>query len=481
MGAIKVAVIGSGYVGLVAAACFADAGHEVECVDIDSAKIEALRAGRVPFFEPGLEALVRRVSARRALRLSVDVAGACARAAVILIAVGTPQGDDGSAELRFVYSVASTIGEALAGEEAGGSEEGLKVVLTKSTVPIGTTDEVSARIAARARHPFVVCSNPEFLKEGDALNDFLKPDRVILGVPSDARGAAAERVARRLYASFCRTHDRMQVMDVRSSELTKYAANALLATKISFMNELSRLAEAVGADIERVRVGVGADPRIGYSFLFAGAGYGGSCFPKDVRALQRTAERAGVSAQILGAVDAVNEQQKLRLFERARQHFAPYGGLAGRVFAVWGLSFKPRTDDLREAPSVTLIRALLDAGARVSAYDPEAMGVAAEVFAAEIAGGRVRLSRDPAGEGLYECLVGASALCVVTEWKEFHHPDLSRLRAALSAPAPEGALPPPPRPVIFDGRNLYDPLELQAAGFDYYGVGRGLSSAPLRA
>ncbi len=482
MGAMRVAVVGSGYVGLVLGACLADAGHAVECVDIDEGKLAALRAGRVPFFEPGLEPLLRRLLARRAIRFSADVVGACRRAAVVFIAVGTPQGDDGSAELRYVHGVADAIGEALAGEEPGGAEEGLKVVLTKSTVPIGTSDEVSARIGARARHPFVVCSNPEFLKEGDALNDFLKPDRVILGVPADARGEAAERVARRLYASFCRTHDRMQVMDVRSSELTKYAANALLATKISFMNELSRLAEAVGADIERVRVGVGADPRIGYSFLFAGAGYGGSCFPKDVRALRSTAERAGASAQLLTAVDAVNEQQKRRLFERAREHFAPRGGLAGRTFAVWGLSFKPRTDDMREAPSVVLIRDLLAAGAAVCAYDPEAMEVAAGLFAEELRDGRVRLARaegEPpeAWDGRYACLEGAAGLFVVTEWKDFHHPDLPRLHAALSAGqgAGQGA-----RPVVFDGRNLYDPAEMSAAGFDYYGVGRGLSARGAR-
>jgi len=464
---MRVTVIGSGYVGLVAGACFAEAGHAVVCADIDADKVRALDAGRVPFFEPGLEALVGRNQRERRLSFTTDVRGACARGAVVLIAVGTPQGDDGAAELRFVESVADELGAALAGEEAGAQEEGLKVVLTKSTVPIGTTDAVSARIARVARHPFVVCSNPEFLKEGDALNDFLKPDRVVLGVPDDERGARAERVVRRLYSSFCRSHDKLLVMGVRSSEMTKYAANALLATKISFMNELSQLAERVGADIEHVRRGIGADPRIGYSFLFAGVGYGGSCFPKDVRALQSAARRAGSPLGIVEAVDAANERQKRSLFERVARRFEEVGGLRGRHFALWGLSFKPRTDDMREAPSVGLVRALVEAGATVAAYDPEAMGAAREALAAEVRGGGLRLMCGE-GETHYSCLEGADALVVVTEWKVFHHPDFERVRAALARSSVGAAL-------VFDGRNLYAPEEMARLGFEYYGVGRGRS------
>ena len=457
---MKITVIGSGYVGLVAGACLADAGNDVVCADIDEHKVEALRAGHVPFFEPGLEALVKRNGEAGRLRFTTNVEEACRAGAVIFIAVGTPQGDDGSAELRYVHNVARTIGASMSGEHAGELVEGLKVVLTKSTVPIGTSDEVHALIAEQAAHPYVVCSNPEFLKEGDALNDFLKPDRIILGVPSDERGVIAERVVRRMYASFCRTNDRLQVMSVRSSEMTKYAANAMLATKISFMNELSQLAEAVGADIERVRVGIGSDPRIGYSFLFSGAGYGGSCFPKDVRALQHIASRVDVPLGILEAVDQANERQKEVLFARAEAHFK--GALKGKHFAVWGLAFKPRTDDMREAPSLTLIRSLIKAGATVSAYDPESMQVTRTLLSEELASGALTLMDGPQQDH-YGCLEGADALFVVTEWKLFHHPDFDRLKAMLSAP------------VIFDGRNVYDPDMMSGLGFSYYGIGRGLS------
>ena len=457
---MKITVIGSGYVGLVAGACLADAGNEVTCADIDEAKVERLQRGEVPFYEPGLEALVQRNARAQRLCFTTDVEAACTRGAVIFIAVGTPQGDDGSAELRFVHSVADTIGASLSGVAPGEQIEGLKVVLTKSTVPIGTSDEVHRRIGARAEHPYVVCSNPEFLKEGDALNDFLKPDRVILGVPDDERGVIAERVVRRMYASFCRTNDRLMVMGVRSSEMTKYAANAMLATKISFMNEMSRLAEAVGADIERVRVGIGSDPRIGYSFLFAGAGYGGSCFPKDVRALQHIASKVGPPLRILRAVDEVNERQKEVLFQRAREHYQ--GALSGKRFAVWGLAFKPRTDDMREAPSLVLIKALLEAGASVSAYDPESMSVTRALLQAPIDEGRVQLM-DGEGQDHYSCLEGADALFVVTEWKVFHHPDFKRLCASLA------------EPVVFDGRNIYDPDMMKSLGVTYYGMGRGTS------
>ena len=453
---MQVTVIGSGYVGLVVGACLADAGNRVRCVDIDPMKVSTLARGEVPFFEPGLSDVVKRnVSAER-LSFTTETVEACREGEVIFIAVGTPQGDDGSAELRYVHAVADQIGESLSNEHPGGQAEGIKVILTKSTVPIGTSDEVSRRVELRARHPFVVCSNPEFLKEGDALNDFLKPDRIILGVPENESGEAAERVVRRLYASFYRKSDRLQVMNVRSSEMTKYAANALLATKISFMNELSRLAEVVGADIERVRTGIGSDPRIGYSFLFAGAGYGGSCFPKDVKALRHLSVERGQPLGILEAVDQANQRQKKVLFQRATQHYGDVESLASKRFAVWGLSFKPRTDDMREAPSIDLIRALTQAGAQVFAYDPEAMEVARGIFAEEIESGSLSLC-----DRHMSCTEGADALFIVTEWRLFHRPDFRALKAQLKSP------------VIFDGRNLYEPSELKGHGFTYYGIGRG--------
>lgn len=457
---MKITVIGSGYVGLVAGACLADAGNEVLCADIDEMKVSLLNQGNVPFYEPGLEALVQRNLGAKRLKFTSNVRQACEKGAIIFIAVGTPQGDDGSAELRYVYHVAQTIGESLSGAEPGEHIEGLKVILTKSTVPIGTSDEVHRLIAQHAQHKYVVCSNPEFLKEGDALNDFLKPDRIILGIPDDERGRTAERVVRRMYASFCRTNDRLMVMGVRSSEMTKYAANAMLATKISFMNEMSRLAEAVGADIEKVRVGIGSDPRIGYSFLFSGAGYGGSCFPKDVRALQHIATKLEMPLEILKAVDTVNERQKEVLFKRALEHYQ--GSLKGRCFAVWGLAFKPRTDDMREAPSLVLIRALIEAGATIKAYDPESMLVARGILSQEIAEGSLCLM-DGDDHDHYDCLDEADALFVVTEWKVFHHPDFQKLSVALKTP------------VVFDGRNIYDPDMMKALGFTYYGMGRGLS------
>lgn len=452
---MQVTVIGSGYVGLVVGACLSDAGNRVRCVDIDPKKVETLSQGEVPFFEPGLSDVVKRNVMAGRLSFTTSTVEACRLGELIFIAVGTPQGDDGSAELRYVYAVADEIGESLSGQDAGAAVEGLKVILTKSTVPIGTSDEVSRRIGLQARHPYVVCSNPEFLKEGDALNDFLKPDRIILGVPDDALGECAERVIRRLYASFYRKSDRLHVMNVRSSEMTKYAANALLATKISFMNELSRLAEVVGADIERVRTGIGSDPRIGYSFLFAGAGYGGSCFPKDVKALRHLSVEVGQPLGILEAVDQANQRQKQILFKRAEQHFGA-DGLRGRRFAVWGLAFKPRTDDMREAPSIDLIRALIQAGAEVNAFDPEAMEVARDVFAEELSAGHLTLC-----ERHMHCLPDTDALFILTEWRLFHQPDFAQLKTDLNAP------------VIFDGRNLYDPVHMKSLGFTYYGIGRG--------
>ena len=453
---MRVTVIGSGYVGLVAGACLADAGNRVRCVDIDSEKVQRLTQGEVPFFEPGLESMVKRNVEAERLSFTTNTIEACRLGEVIFIAVGTPQGDDGSAELRYVYSVAGDIGLSLADDDPGAQVEGQKIILTKSTVPIGTSDEVSRLIGLSAQHPYVVCSNPEFLKEGDALNDFLKPDRVILGVPDTPEGARAEVVMRRLYASFYRKSDRMQVMNVRSSEMTKYAANALLATKISFMNELSQLAEEVGADIERVRTGIGADPRIGYAFLFAGAGYGGSCFPKDVKALRHLSVKVGKPLGILEAVDQANQRQKQLLFQRAERYYQDRGGLLGRRFAVWGLAFKPRTDDMREAPSIDLIRALIAAGATVQAYDPEAHEVAADVFSDEIEAGQLNIC-----ERSMDCIPEADALFIVTEWRLFHHPDFALLSAQLK------------EPVIFDGRNLYDPKQMRSLGFSYFGVGRG--------
>ena len=453
---MRVTVIGSGYVGLVAGACLADAGNRVRCVDIDSEKVRRLSQGEVPFFEPGLEGLVKRNVEAERLSFTTNTIEACRLGEVIFIAVGTPQGDDGSAELRYVYSVAGDIGTSLADDDPGAQVEGQKIILTKSTVPIGTSDEVSRLIGLSAQHPYVVCSNPEFLKEGDALNDFLKPDRVILGVPDTSEGARAEVVIRRLYASFYRKSDRMQVMNVRSSEMTKYAANALLATKISFMNELSQLAEEVGADIERVRTGIGADPRIGYAFLFAGAGYGGSCFPKDVKALRHLSVKVGKPLGILEAVDQANQRQKQLLFQRAERYYQDRGGLLGRSFAVWGLAFKPRTDDMREAPSIDLIKALIAAGATVRAYDPEAREVATDVFSDEIEAEKMHIC-----ERSMDCLSEADALFIVTEWRLFHQPDFTLLSAQLK------------EPVIFDGRNLYDPKQMKSLGFSYFGVGRG--------
>ncbi len=447
---MRITVIGSGYVGLVAGACFADAGNTVICADIDGKKVEMLTLGNVPFFEPGLDEIVKNnVSAGR-LSFSTEIEKSCRAGGIIFIAVGTPQGDDGSAELKFVKEVAKTIGQALS---SGPNEmiDGMKLILTKSTVPIGTTDIVSEIIGQSATLPYVVCSNPEFLKEGDAINDFLKPDRVVIGVPQNEQGEKAEEILRRLYAPFCRTRDRLMSMSVRSSEMTKYAANALLATKISFMNDLSNLAEKLGADIDKVRVGIGSDPRIGYPFLFAGPGYGGSCFPKDVKALTYLADQAGHSLEILEAVDRVNRRQKTLLYRKAKHYFADQGGLQGKTFAIWGLAFKPRTDDMREAPSIDLIEALLDAGAQVKAYDPESMENAKKIF-----GDRVEFVQDH-----YQALENADALFVVTEWRVFHHPDFDLIKKLLKTP------------LIFDGRNLYDFNSLANINIEYYGIGRG--------
>ncbi|MCA9557695.1 MAG: UDP-glucose/GDP-mannose dehydrogenase family protein [Myxococcales bacterium] len=446
---MKITVIGSGYVGLVVGTCLANVGNHVVCADVDADKVARLREGVVPFFEPGLSELVKANHDAGRLRFTTDVEQAIRDGAVVFIAVGTPQGDDGSAELRYVEEVARTIGRALAGGE-NVLVDGHKIVLTKSTVPVGTTDRVSALIAEEAKQPYVCCSNPEFLKEGDAVNDFLKPDRVVCGVPGGAAGEVAAQVLHELYEPFTRTHDRMQMMDVRSSELTKYAANALLATKISFMNDLANLAERVGADIERVRVGIGSDPRIGYQFLFPGTGYGGSCFPKDVKALIHTAETNGHNLRILEAVDAVNRDQKSVLLRKARAVLGA-DGLAGRTFAVWGLAFKPRTDDMREAPSLDLVAGLLAAGAKVRASDPQAMENARALLGPEV----------EMFEDHYACLDGADALFICTEWSPFRRPDFADLKRRLA------------QPLIFDGRNLYDPARMKQAGFAYHAIGRG--------
>ncbi|ANB17211.1 UDP-glucose dehydrogenase family protein [Dokdonella koreensis] len=441
---MRVTIFGTGYVGLVTGACLAEVGNEVTCVDVDAGKIARLEAGEVPIFEPGLEVLVRDNRAAGRLRFTTSAAAGIAGAQLIFIAVGTPPDEDGSADLSHVLAVAHTIGAELAEPV---------VVVNKSTVPVGTADRVRATITAAlaergAAIAFDVASNPEFLKEGDAVKDCMRPDRIIIG--SDSAQAVAR--LRALYAPFNRNHDRIVVMDVRSAELTKYAANAMLATKISFMNEIAAIAEQVGADVEQVRLGIGSDPRIGYHFIYPGAGYGGSCFPKDVKALEHTARSHGAEPRLLAAVEAVNAAQKQRLFALLQQHL---GDLAGRTIAVWGLAFKPNTDDMREAPSRTLLERLWSAGARVNAYDPEAAHEVRRLY-----GERSDLALCP---DAYAALDGADALVVVTEWKAFRSPDFERIRRTLRTS------------VVVDGRNIFDPAAVEAAGLAYYGIGRGRS------
>jgi len=439
---MKVSVIGTGYVGLVTGACLADAGNHVFCCDIDAAKIATLNAGGLPIFEPGLEAVVARNRAAGRLVFSTDVAASVAHGELQFVAVGTPPGEDGSADLSYVVAAARTIGRHM---------KEYRVIVNKSTVPVGTADQVHAAIAEElaargAKVPYSVVSNPEFLKEGAAIEDFMRPDRIVIG-SEDER---ATGLLRQLYAPFQRNRERVMVMSVRSAELTKYAANAMLATRISFMNELANLAERIGADIEEVRRGIGSDPRIGYDFLYAGAGYGGSCFPKDVKALQRTSEQAGQPLRLLAAVDAVNEAQKGVLAAKIKARFG--ADLSGRRFAVWGLAFKANTDDMREASSLVLIASLLEAGASVRAYDPVAGHEAAKLFAGEP---RVELADSAAA-----ALEGCDALCVVTEWQEFRSPDFEAVKARLKTPA------------IFDGRNLYDPAAMRRLGIEYHAIGR---------
>jgi UDPglucose 6-dehydrogenase len=443
---MKISVIGTGYVGLVTGTCLAESGNDVICMDIDAAKIEMLNAGRVPIYEPGLEELIKRNVAHGRLIFTTDMKRAVTQSEIIFIAVGTPPGEDGSADLKYVLAVARDIGKHL---------NGYKIVVNKSTVPVGTGDKVRAAVASRTRQSFDVVSNPEFLKEGAAIEDFMSPDRVVIG----AESARSGRVMEELYSSFTRKGDRILMMDIRSAEMTKYASNAMLATKISFINELANICGSLGADIDSVRKGMGYDKRIGFEFLFPGAGYGGSCFPKDVKALVQTAKEVGVDARVLKAVEAVNERQKAVLFEKILEHFriktgakrpAPGKPLAGRTIAVWGLSFKPRTDDMREAPSIVIINKLLRAGAEVKAHDPVAMNEAYKIFK-----NRIFLAADS-----YEALKGADALALVTEWNEFRTPDFGRMKKLMRAP------------VVFDGRNILNREELQKFGFCYYGIGR---------
>jgi UDPglucose 6-dehydrogenase len=432
---MKIAVIGTGYVGLVVGACFAETGNDVTCVDKDARKVAMLRRGKVPIYEPGLEEIVRRNRGLRRLSFTTDLRAAVRRSAVVFIAVGTPTDEDGSADLKHVLGAADEIGRAL---------NGYKVIVDKCTVPAGTAERVREAIARRTSHPFSVVSNPEFLKQGAAVDDFLKPDRVVIGTP-DARAA---KIMRDLYRPFTRTGAPIMEMDCASAELCKYAANAMLATRISFMNEIAAVCELFGGDVDKVRQAIASDRRIGASFLFPGVGYGGSCFPKDVKALVRSAAEKRYDFRILKAVEAVNARQKRRLLERLDRRFGR--SLAGRTIAVWGLAFKPRTDDMREAPAITIIEGLLDRGAKVRAYDPEARHVAKRIF-----GRRVHLAPNA-----YAALTGADALLIVTEWNEFREPDFARIKRQLK------------QPVILDGRNLYDPAQMRSLGFLYSSIGR---------
>ncbi|AHB06976.1 MULTISPECIES: UDP-glucose dehydrogenase family protein [Pandoraea] len=452
---MKVTIIGSGYVGLVTGACLADVGNDVFCLDVDPRKIEILNNGGVPIHEPGLQEIIARNRKAGRLQFSTDVEASVAHGDVQFIAVGTPPDEDGSADLQYVVAAARNIGRYATN---------FKVIVDKSTVPVGTADKVRAAVADELAKrgedvSFSVVSNPEFLKEGAAVEDFMRPDRIVIGVDDDAQGQQARAMMKRLYSPFNRNHERTLYMDVRSAEFTKYAANAMLATRISFMNELANLADRVGVDIEDVRQGIGSDPRIGYHFLYAGCGYGGSCFPKDVQALVRTAEDYGLPLRILNAVEAVNETQKAVLIDKIVARLG--NDLSDKTFALWGLAFKPNTDDMREAPSRRVIAELVRRGARVRAYDPVALEEARRVIALDFAD-------DPAGHARIEfcateddTLTGADALVIVTEWKAFRSPDFAKMKSALSLA------------LIFDGRNLYEPQTMQELGIEYHGIGRG--------
>jgi UDPglucose 6-dehydrogenase len=431
---MKIAVVGTGYVGLVVGACLAEAGNDVVCVDKDETKVRSLRRGKVPFYEPGLEELVKRGKGEGRLTFATDLPKSVKASQVIFIAVGTPQGEDGSADLQHVLGVAKDIAKAM---------DGYRVIVTKSTVPVGTAARVREIIRRETTHPFSVVSNPEFLKQGAAVDDFMKPDRVVVGA-EDPRGA---EIMVSLHKPFTRTGAPIMVMDCASAELSKYAANAILATRISFMNEVANVCELFGADVDLVRQAVGSDRRIGSSFLFPGVGYGGSCFPKDVKALVRFSSDKKYDFKILKAVESVNEVQKRSLVKKLDTHF---GSVKGRTIAVWGLAFKPKTDDMREAPSIVIVNALIEKGAKVQVFDPEAMKVARGLFGNKV-------SYAPKS---YEALRGAEALVIVTEWHEFREPDFGRMRKLMRSP------------VIFDGRNLYDPKQIKAQGFTYYSIGR---------
>ncbi|MBJ9964421.1 UDP-glucose dehydrogenase family protein [Burkholderia seminalis] len=455
---MKITIIGTGYVGLVTGACLAEIGHDVFCLDVDPRKIDILNNGGMPIHEPGLLDIIARNRAAGRLRFSTDIEASVAHGEIQFIAVGTPPDEDGSADLQYVLEAARNIGRYMTG---------FKVIVDKSTVPVGTAQRVrgvvdealAARgLAGSVAHRFSVVSNPEFLKEGAAVEDFMRPDRIIIGVDDDETGTIAREKMKKLYAPFNRNHERTIYMDVRSAEFAKYAANAMLATRISFMNEMSNLADKVGADIEAVRRGIGSDPRIGYHFLYAGVGYGGSCFPKDVQALIRTAGENGQPLRILEAVEAANHAQKDVLIGKIEQRFG--ADLTGRVFAVWGLAFKPNTDDMREAPSRRLIAALLERGATVRAYDPVAIDEARRVFELDFGHDADALARLHLVDTQDIAVTGADALVIVTEWKEFRSPDFTRLKAELKAP------------VIFDGRNLYEPDAMAELGIDYYAIGR---------
>jgi len=439
---MKLAVIGSGYVGLTSGACFADMGNSVICVDKDARKIQMLIDGQIPIFEPGLEAMVHRNMEAGRIAFTTDLKSAVEQATVLFIAVGTPPDEDGSADLSHVLAAA---------EEIASYMDSYKVIVDKSTVPVGTADRVKAKVQSKldergVKVDFDVVSNPEFLKEGAAIEDFMKPDRVVIG--TDSKQAA--EIMHKLYAPFCRTHDRVIVMNIRSAEMTKYAANALLATKISFINEISRLCDAYGADVEEVRNGIGSDSRIGYKFIYPGVGYGGSCFPKDIKALIHMAGKVGYDSRILKAVEDVNQDQKKMMVEKIKQHFGE--DLGGKRIALWGLAFKPQTDDMREAPSIVMVNALTELGAQVSAFDPVAMDEAKRILGSNP---KFRLCEDE-----YSCLQDADAMILVTEWRQFRYPDFSHMKELMKSP------------VIFDGRNQYDPNQVRALGFSYYGVGR---------
>jgi len=431
---MKIAVVGTGYVGLVVGACLAENGNIVICVDKDDSKIATLEAGKMPIYEPGLEEMVRRNHTEERLTFTTDLPSAVQKSAIVFIAVGTPQGEDGSADLRHVLGVARDVGRAM---------NKYTVIVDKSTVPVGTAARVREVIAKETTQPFSVVSNPEFLKQGAAIDDFMKPDRVVIGA-EDERAAA---MMRELYAPFTRTGAPILMMDTASAELCKYAANSILATRISLMNEIANVCELVGADVDDVRKAIGADRRIGTSFLFPGVGYGGSCFPKDVKALLKSAQEKGYDFKILCAVEAVNDAQKERLVEKMQAHFTT---LAGRTIALWGLAFKPRTDDMREAPAVAIVNRLLSLGASVRAYDPEANATARRLF-----DNRITLC-----DKSYDALNGADALAIVTEWNEFREPDFQKIKALMRSP------------VVFDGRNIYSPEQMRALGFSYFSIGR---------